>query len=409
MDLHHNLFYSYRGPNADSADRDPQLENNLTKALINTLSLGGEAVWRPFLANIGLPTVTHAAFLLQRRDLPSGSACKKRNRVLLGISKVKSDWAPDLGLCPASSIPDAWIFGDGFAVLVESKISGDFSSDQMRAHLACLGASTPPRFVKRTWREIHSFFRTLLPQMTDASSRLLVSQFVQFLEYSAMAEFTGFQPDHFHYFLMHDDDDARRWVREQMQSFASQVRTSLQAFAPFYEDCDVGVLRLADSSCWAAFGPRPPEYRKVTHQTVSLHSDGLRVFANTELKSATDRLKNVLMHSESEFRRALQHLHEFDPFELVLQERVQRQASLYEYTPKIQLHSSMLVEATGDVAWSAFTQTVNRLPLPYLRIERLVPAAKLIELSKCDKAGQHVEEILKQNHTVVSLLNKSRE
>ncbi len=407
MDLHHNLFYSYRGPNADSADRDRQLENNLTKALVNTLSLGGNAVWRPFLSDLGLPAATHAGFLLQRRDLPSGSACKKRDRVLLGISKVKSDWTLDLGVYPEyASVPDAWIFGDGFAVLVESKVSGDFSSDQMRAHLACLGASTPPKFVKRTWREIHSFFRTLLPQMTDASSRLLVSQFVQFLEYSAMTEFTGFQPDHFHYFLMHDDDDARRWVREQMESFASQVRTSLQAFAPFYEACDVGVLRLADSSCWVAFGPRPPEYRKVTHQTASLRSDGLRVFVNTELKSATNRLKNVLMHSESEFRGALNHLHDFDPFELVLAERIQRQASLYDYTPKMQLHSSMLVEATGDVAWGAFTQTVNRLPLPYLRIERLVPAAKLIELSACDKAVQYVENILKQNHAVVSLLNK---
>jgi hypothetical protein len=147
----------------------------------------------------------------------------------------------------------------------------------------------------------------------------------------------------------------------------------------------------------------------VTHQTASLGSDGLRVFVNTELKSATDRLKNVLMRSEPEFREALQHLHEFDPFELVLEERIQRQAALYDYTSKMRLHSSMLVEATGDVAWRAFTQTVNRLPLPYLRIERLVPAAKLIELSTCDKAVQHVEEILKQNHPVVGLLNRSQD
>jgi hypothetical protein len=108
-----------------------------------------------------------------------------------------------------------------------------------------------------------------------------------------------------------------------------------------------------------------------------------------------------------EGRGALQHLHEFDPFELVLEERIQRQASLYDYIPKMQLHSSMLVEATGDLAWKAFTQTVDRLPLPYLRIERLVPAATLIELSQSDRAIQHVEEILRQNHTVVSLLNKS--
>ena len=106
--MHHNLFYSYRGPNADSTDRDRQIENNLTKALINTLSLGGDAVWRPFLADVGLPAATHVGFLLQRRDLPSGSACKKRDRVLLGISKLKSDWVPGPGSHPAcASVPDA--------------------------------------------------------------------------------------------------------------------------------------------------------------------------------------------------------------------------------------------------------------------------------------------------------------
>lgn len=66
MDLHHNIFYAYRGPEAASTDRDRQLENNLTKALMNTLRLGGEAVWRPFLAALGCTGATGAKFLLQR-------------------------------------------------------------------------------------------------------------------------------------------------------------------------------------------------------------------------------------------------------------------------------------------------------------------------------------------------------
>src|SRR4051812_16856162 len=94
VDLHHNLFYSYRGPSPDEADRERQLENNLTKALINTLSLGGDAVWRPFLGDLGLGGVQRVEFLLQRRDLPCGGAANKRHRILLGISKRKSAWSP---------------------------------------------------------------------------------------------------------------------------------------------------------------------------------------------------------------------------------------------------------------------------------------------------------------------------
>jgi hypothetical protein len=34
IDLHHDLFYTYRGPGTD-ADRDRQLENNVTKAKVS--------------------------------------------------------------------------------------------------------------------------------------------------------------------------------------------------------------------------------------------------------------------------------------------------------------------------------------------------------------------------------------
>lgn len=412
MDLHHNIFYSYRGPDTVGADRDRrQLENNLTKALINTLSLGGEAVWRPFLSELGLANATGTKFLLQRRDLPSGSAATRRDRVLLGISKKKSAWVPDGGVGTDGAyegVPDAWVYGEKFAVLVESKVNdGDFSQGQMQAHLARLWSiePKPPEIILKTWGQIHCLFSRLLPSLPDKSSQqLLVKQFIEFLEYSSMSEFTGFRLDHFHYFLLHDDEDARRWIREQVKYFAIDVLASLQKSAPFYEAYDIGNLKLADSYCWVAFGPRGRAYRRVTHQTMSLASDGLHVFVNTELKSATDRLKSVLKRSHAVFRAALQQLHAWEPFELVLEEKVKRQASLYDYTPKMRLHSSLLVEATGDVAWEAFAQTTQLLPLPYLRIERLVRPPTL--MADPVKAVQYVVEILQRNDAVVKLLNE---
>jgi hypothetical protein len=411
MDLHNNIFYGYRGPDTVGADRDRQLENNLTKALVNTLSLGGEAVWRPFLGALGLTDAASAKFLLQRRDLPSGSAVKKRYRMLLAISKKESSWVPDMGAGTAEtyeSVPDAWVYGDKYAVLVESKVNdGDFSQEQMQAHFARLRSIElmPPEITRRTWGQIHGFFGSLLPLLTDASPEgLLVRQFMQFLEYSGMSEFTGFRPDHFHYFLLHEDEDARLWIREQMKYFAIRVQASLQEFSEFYETYDVGNLKGDDSYCWVAFGPGGEAYRRMTHQTLSLSADGLRVYVNTELKSATDRLKSVLRQSGAAFRAALQHLHAFEPFELILEERVQRQASLYDYTPKMRLHSSLLVEAAGDVAWDAFAQTAQLLLLPYLRIERLVRPPTL--MGDPVNAIQRVVRILQHNDVVVKLLNE---
>jgi len=413
VDLHRNLFYSYRGPDTGISDRDRQLENNVTRALVNTLELGGAVVCGPFLAEfLCLSDASDPKFLLQRHDLPLGTATTKRDRMLLGISKRELDWADTGTNGTYESVPDAWVYGDGFAVLIESKVDDTaFSQEQMQAHLTRLQSigRAPPRIVRKTWGQIHGFFENLLPRLTDApSAKLLVEQFIQFLEYSGMSEFTGFRLDHFNYFLLHDDEDARIWVREQVEYFATRVQARLYELEPFYEACDIGTLKRTDAYCWVAFGPGGGAYRRKTHQTMSLGANGLQVFVNTELKTATDRLKSVLKQSGSAFRAALQNLHAFNPFELVLEERTQRQASLYDYTPKMKLHSSMLGETTGDVAWTAFAQTVDRLPLPYLRIERLVPAKKLLELSKGDPLPvvQYVVEILRRNHAIVSLLNE---
>ena len=92
MDLHDNLYYSYRGAATSDVDRDKQLENNLTKSLINTLSLGGEEVWQPFLRSLGIADPKDAMFLLQRRDLPSSPATMTK-RVGFGPTGLgKSAW-----------------------------------------------------------------------------------------------------------------------------------------------------------------------------------------------------------------------------------------------------------------------------------------------------------------------------
>jgi len=410
MDLHHNLFYSYRGPSKDKSEdeRDQQLENNLTKALVNTLRLGGDVVWRPFLSRLGIRDANDASFLLQRHDLPSGRAAQRRRRVLLGISKTESKWSSKAhAVAEPKGLPDAWIYGDGFAVLVESKVTGDFSPPQMQSHLARLQSSenAAPQIVLMTWAEIHTFFHGLLSNLSQPAS-LLAQQFVEYLEYTGMTGFTGFRRDHFEYFLTHDDDDARRWVRAQLEDFAGQVRERLREFSSFYGTCDIGTLRLAQSAAWAAFGPS--NYREVTHQTMSLASDGLRVFVNAELKSATHRIKAVLKQAADAVRETLRELHAYEPFDLVLEERIQRQASIYDCIPKIRVHSSLLAdEVVGRVAWMAFVETLQHIPLPYLHLDRLVPPNKLLKLSEHGpaEAVELVTEVFRRNHAVVELLN----
>jgi hypothetical protein len=280
----------------------------------------------------------------------------------------------------------------------------------MQGHLGRLQSTegVPPTIALKTWGEIHAFFRGLLPSLTDAVSRLLVAQLTQFLEFSGMTGFTGFRPDHFDYFILLDNDDARRWVRDQVEDFGAQVVASLRRIAPFYEEHDVGILKLEKAYCWVAFGPRDKSYRNVTHQSINLTAAGLEVFVNAELKSATDRIKDVLNRSAAQFRGALEDQHRLQPFEVIVEKRTPRQASLFDYTPQLRLHSSMFVDsATGDIAWKAFEDTMKVLPLPYLRIERTVPRTTLLDLSVREAPGvvQHIVDLLLRNDPVVRLLN----
>ena len=163
-------------------------------------------------------------------------------------------------------------------------------------------------------------------------------------------------------------DDARRWVLEQVEDFASQAQANLHKLAPFYEYYESvplnGLIRTV--------GLLSGRARIVTHQSMSLEANGLKVFVNAELKPATDRLKSVVRRSGNILRDTLQDLHVYGPFEMALHERNQRQASLYDYTPKICLHSSMLADVnTREVAWHAFSHTVQQLPLLQVSIERL--------------------------------------
>ena len=188
-----------------------------------------------------------------------------------------------------------------------------------------------------------------------------------------------------------------------MDCFANAVLPSLRSLGPFYEGYDVGNLEQDDEQCWVAFGPMAPrnnEYRYVPHQTISLTSDGLHVFVNAELLEAMVAVKRVLTRSPSSFRRALQALHE--PFELVLGERVQHQAMLFDYVPKFRLHSSLLAEDIGNAAWRAFAQTVDLIHLPYLNVDCHIRPPALVDPVR---AVQRVVEVLQHNDAVVQLLN----
>lgn len=238
-DYHHNIFYYYTGAKQSVHSREQQLENNTTKALINTLEHCNSQVVIEFLRWLGITATEPVEFELQKATISKGDVESKSQRLLLGLtpSRVGNEFWTELAT-PVSdgSLPDAWIYGSDYIVLIESKTAGNLDPGQTQRHFQKLRAwkDQQPMCKVRTWAEVHRFFRTLLDKLVD-KDRWIVGQFTQYLEGIGLAEFTGFAPEVFDNFIARSDEDARQRVRGTMASFAEKIVDRLRSAAQDFD------------------------------------------------------------------------------------------------------------------------------------------------------------------------------
>lgn len=181
FDPHHNIFHYYRGPttskvkNSNKGKRvDVQLENNTTKALINTLKYCTSEVCIEFLNHffqieINKNEDNKIRFALQKQTIGEQKINLRNTKILWGIfprlydsvdkknhKKEKVERNPP-SMNNNSSIPDAWIWDNDIVILIECKINSKFDEDQMKRHEKKL---LPKPIRKETyWEDIHFYFK----------------------------------------------------------------------------------------------------------------------------------------------------------------------------------------------------------------------------------------------------------
>jgi hypothetical protein len=413
VDFHHNIFCYYRGFKDEERSRIRQLEDNTTKAFINTLEHGREAVVVPFLEWLGVYTDEKPRFYLQRSMLPDVAVRKKKVRLLLALLPRTVDIPLDAyeKAGPGDSRPDAWILGKDFAVLIESKVLARFDQEQMKLHLTKLfGEDEPPRYREITWADIHRFFLDLCTRLQGLEG-WLVQQFAEYLEVIGMNDFCGFRKDFFDYFFVHDDEDARKWVKHNMEVFANNILDELKKTIPFYQYVDLGRIKLSDTYCWAAFGNSKGTYRNLAHQTIAADSQGLNVFVNVELKPAVEKLRNKIRNSHLEWRKIVSELHRHSAFNLKVEERVQKQAQNYDYRSICVVESACLSDPRlADVSYTYVESLLEKIPLPYLTFATKMSRQEAIQASGTNYGRKLIEKItslMAGFHPLVEFINRS--
>ncbi len=323
-----NIFYYYRGPsNKKSGEFDTQIEDNTTKALINTLENCSRYVVSAFMSDLGIE--------------------------MAGSEKVFFD----LQVAEEQSRPDALIQTGDFSIFVESKINAKLDKSQIGNHLKTQSLNylicitpreTDVEIIKAigderlqfvTWRQIYLFFKTRLRRLKNPKDKFVVEQFMEYLEAINMTPFTGWQKRDFEAFLNIEDDpkkELRLRVKKKLNRYITDLRQQLQNDGAYtHLEADIGNIHQKDKHTWGVLCAHPKN-RKIDkpHFTFELHPHEFRIEVNIEGIRPAKRMKRLI---ESDRDKFLSILKKLKGFNLYITKRFQIRVRKWDDTIKFRL------------------------------------------------------------------------
>ncbi len=307
-----NIFYYYRGPSSIKGEFDKQIEDNTTKALINTLQNSNKMALNRFLKAV-------------RIDInPQGKI------------------AYDLQVSGETSRPDALIKIGSNEIYLESKMDSPLEMDQIRRHLQLVSNGylvciTPRERDRRiiqeinkknlrfiTWKDVYLCFQNTYGKTADKKTKFILGQFLEYLEAINMAPFSYWNKNDFEAFLNIEDDpkrELRSRVREKMKVYLSDLKSMLSQ-ENLFEDLkpDVGNVQKNSFYVWGVLC-KPPIEKKVhkPHFNFIIDSDVFTMGIEIEGITPARRMRKYILSDKKKFLKILRKL---DGFDLILRKRL---------------------------------------------------------------------------------------
>jgi len=299
-----NLFYYYRGSTSGQKQFEKQLEDNTTKALINTIEFTSNSLLFLFLSALNIP--------------------------------IKNKYKPnyDLQVSGEFSRPDALITLGKSNIFIESKIDASLDLKQIKKHLKSIDDDylvciTPRekdslklrsinysklRFI--TWQKIYEVFSAYTTSHGRKNNNLVLNQYLKYLESINMAPFNGFQKEDFDSFL-HIEDDPKREIRSivknKFKKYLEELYGELKKDKLFKKlDYSIGNLRQDSKAVWGIICKRPMNNKVQKPQFhFSLDRNCFRIGIMVEGKKPAKRMNKKIMTSPQSFYKIIKKLNGF--------------------------------------------------------------------------------------------------
>lgn len=288
MDPHKNIFYFYRGQTSkEDNTTDKQLENNLTKALINILDLGNLDVVTKNDSNLAPELFSKII------GEPTGKLRQIRLQEAIGKRTL-----------------DAVLSFENAIVGVESKFGSPIIASQLNEELDGLkGRKNPkivviapsseikkntglwknPKFKTISWQEIYDFFETK-DMANDAKQKFLLDQYLEYMGLMHMTE--RFIKEDFE--AISSEDKINEAIKDKLYQFINEVQKRISDIKTF------NLSKKPDKNLWITLSKtkKAKEANKEFHFTSHLRPDGIDLMFNAEGHECPKRIADTLIDDD---------------------------------------------------------------------------------------------------------------
>lgn len=288
-------------------NRVNQLENHITKSLLNVLEYANNKVIHKFireLCKINKVKMNFSNNIKYEFQINDRSKFKKyKNQYLLKLiskltEKIENGVSKDV---IKGSIPDAAIYDNSTVILIEAKTQIPLYRNQIENHISNYIPNAVE--IEITWEEIFDIFREISTRI-NKKDKFLLSHYCNYLDIIALSNFNRFDEEDFSSLTFLLDYDNEQRVQQLRKILTKIKKLDLELWEKWgklnFLSKKFGRITKKGEGIWFAYYSHED---KASHANLNfvIHSDGFYIDVNAETSKSFRRFVDSIKKRNNQF------------------------------------------------------------------------------------------------------------